>query len=439
MYVDKLTFVMFFLIGFISFVVWSYSKTYMQGEKRKVPFLSKIILLGSAVSIMVAADNIILLLAALACSNILLISLMTNNDDWQAARASGVLAARYLSLSFVCLASGFYIFYSKTNHYKLQEIITLQVDLDVTLALIIIFVGAMIQSAQWPFNRWLISSLNSPTPVSAMMHAGIINGGGFILIRLAPLYLKTPGLLSAIFIIGFISALIGTLLKLAQNDYKRMLACSTMGQMGFMIMQCGLGLFSLAIAHVCWHGIFKAYLFLISGSASQGHGHANAINQSPKTVDLLLALVIGGIFGSYVFLLSSAYAPFSLDANLFIKGVVFIAGTQLALTILTATDRMRILVSVLVTACVATLYGLSVKIFHNYLEPLNIDSAQSLGIFHALAYIVLFLGWLSIVYRSWIGSISKLASIRNKFYVWTLNAGQPHEATITASRHSYNY
>jgi len=126
----------------------------------------------------------------------------------------------------------------------------------------------MTQSAIWPFHTWLISSLNSPTPVSAIMHAGLINGGGFLLTRFAGLFVQSTGMLQVIFFLGLLTALIGTLWKLMQHDIKRMLACSTMGQMGFMIAQCGLGLFPAAIAHLCWHGLFKAYLFLSSGSAA---------------------------------------------------------------------------------------------------------------------------------------------------------------------------
>ena len=87
------------------------------------------------------------------------------------------------------------------------------------------------------------------------MHAGLVNGGGFLIVRFAPLYLNYPGILNIIFIIGLSTAIMGTLWKLMQSDIKRMLACSTMAQMGFMIAQCGLGLFSAAIAHIILHGL----------------------------------------------------------------------------------------------------------------------------------------------------------------------------------------
>ena len=101
------------------------------------------------------------------------------------------------------------------------------------------------------------------------MHAGLINGGGFLLARFAPMLAIQPPILNLIFIAGITTALLGTLWKLMQSDVKRMLACSTMGQMGFMIAQCGLGLFPAAVAHLSWHGLFKAYLFLSTGSAAK--------------------------------------------------------------------------------------------------------------------------------------------------------------------------
>ena len=125
----------------------------------------------------------------------------------------------------------------------------------------LIFIGAMSKSAQFPLHMWLPDSLYAPTPVHALLHAGIINAGGFLLSRLAPLYALKPGTLHMVFAVGMLTAMLGSSMMLVQNDIKKTLGYSTIGQMGFMIMECGLGAYGLAIFHLIAHGLFKGSIF----------------------------------------------------------------------------------------------------------------------------------------------------------------------------------
>ena len=109
--------------------------------------------------------------------------------------------------------------------------------------------------------------METPTPVSALLHAGIINAGGFLLIRFADLLLTTPGALAALVLIGGFTALFGGLVMLTQSAIKTSLAWSTVAQMGFMVLQCGLALFPLALLHIVAHSLYKAHAFLSSGWA----------------------------------------------------------------------------------------------------------------------------------------------------------------------------
>jgi NAD(P)H-quinone oxidoreductase subunit 5 len=109
--------------------------------------------------------------------------------------------------------------------------------------------------------------METPTPVSALLHAGVINAGGFLLIRFADVMLTSPSVLAALVAIGGITALVGGLTMLAQPAVKTSLAWSTIAQMGFMIMQCGLALFPLALLHIVAHSLYKAHAFLASGTA----------------------------------------------------------------------------------------------------------------------------------------------------------------------------
>jgi NADH-quinone oxidoreductase subunit L len=140
-------------------------------------------------------------------------------------------------------------------------------DMDgATAVTLLLLVGGMSKSAQFPLHVWLPRYLFAPTPVTALLHAGIINAGGFLVNRLAPLFGLSSTTLHVAFVIGTVTAVLGATMMLAQNDIKNMLGFSTIGQMGYMMMECGLGAFSLAVFHLIAHGLFKATVFLNCGN-----------------------------------------------------------------------------------------------------------------------------------------------------------------------------
>ena len=128
-------------------------------------------------------------------------------------------------------------------------------------------VAAILKSAQFPAHGWLTEVMETPTPVSALLHAGVINAGGYLLIRFADVMLLAPGVLAALVMIGGFTALFGSLVMLTQPAVKTSLAWSTVAQMGFMIFECGLALFPLALLHIVAHSLYKAHSFLASGGA----------------------------------------------------------------------------------------------------------------------------------------------------------------------------
>lgn len=127
--------------------------------------------------------------------------------------------------------------------------------------------AAMLKSAQFPTHGWLTEVMETPTPVSALLHAGVINAGGFLLIRFADVLLLAPGVLAALVIVGGFTALFGGLVMLTQPAVKTSLAWSTVAQMGFMTFECGLALFPLALLHLVAHSLYKAHAFLSSCGA----------------------------------------------------------------------------------------------------------------------------------------------------------------------------
>ncbi|MGE3920522.1 MAG: proton-conducting transporter membrane subunit [Gammaproteobacteria bacterium] len=245
------------MILFISFIIHQFSLRYMNGDKKYRSYFFNLSAITLSAISMALADNLVLFWFSWTISNLILVSLIIHKAQWRAAYNSGVLAFKTLLLGSLFLLTAIFILYTFTGSLSIQKIVyndTVLSPLIISFALALIILSAMTQSAIWPFHRWLLSSLNSPTPVSALMHAGLVNGGGFLIVKFSPLMITQIDLLTVLFILGALTALLGTVWKLLQWNIKSMLACSTMAQMGFMIMQCGLGLFSAAIAHLCWHG-----------------------------------------------------------------------------------------------------------------------------------------------------------------------------------------
>ena len=368
-HVDQLAMVMLVMVGFIGLCVGIFSSHYLKGDTKYRDFYVTLSLLIISVFMMVCTDHILLFLLTWGMSNMLLVKLMIHKSSWRAAYQSGILAGKNFIFGFVMISGAFVLLYVETGQTSLEAILQVSHERFFLICVAILLVlGAMTQSAIWPFHAWLISSLNSPTPVSAIMHAGLVNGGGFLLCRFAPLYADLPFLLTVIFVVGLISALLGTLWKLMQSDVKRMLACSTMSQMGFMVMQCGLGLFPAAITHLCWHGFFKAYLFLASGSAAQ---EKKVDLGYPPPISVILLSLLCGIGASLAFSLTSHKAISPSDTTLVLLFIPFIAGSQFAMTMLREGHFRRLPLSLISTAVMGGVYGLSVGSIEAILKPMG--------------------------------------------------------------------
>lgn len=425
------------LVLYIGLCVFNFATRYMKGDTRQYLFYLQLLLIIFLVSLTVIADNIMIFFGALCLSNLLLVRLMIHKPKWKAARASGMLVLKNYLLGALCIGSALAIFYLVSGEKSIKAILNQEVQSNpILLALILMLIGAMTQSAIWPFHRWLNSSLNSPTPVSAFMHAGLVNGGGIILIRFAPLYLKYPDLLSLMFIIGITTALLGTLWKLLQSDIKKMLACSTIGQMGFMLAQCGLGLFPAALAHLVWHGMFKAYLFLGSGAAAQEKRFHNGCHPSLFTS---IRALLCGLVGSIGFGFTSDKSWLANDTTLVLMVLSLLSATQFALPIISRKSIKAFLLALISTLLVGLAYGGSVRLVAWLMEPMHLMRPQPLNGFHIIGIIALTIAWLSILFRRGSDEIRDSPSWMLRYYVRALNASQPHPTTVTAYRNHYQY
>ena len=433
-YFDGLSKVVIFLIVFIGLIIALFAKQYLKGDSRYNIFFFTLTLIITSVIITASSDNIFVFLASWFLSNSILVVMMIHKPNWKAAFASGKLAARNFLIGFFCLSLGLILLSHQTDQISIQSILSFEYEdqTKLTIALLLILVAAMTQSAIYPFSSWLTSSLNSPTPVSALMHAGLVNGGGILLARFAPLYFNSPKILTLIFIIGITTALIGTFWKLIQSNVKSMLACSTIGQMGFMFAQIGLGLFGAAIAHLFWHGCFKSYLFLTSGAAAQEKKFN--LGYPPSFVSFASALICG-IFGVLSFCFITNKNLFSLNSNIVLFTAAFIAVTHLALNILQEKPLINLPIAIILTSIAGFLYGSSVHVIESQLSTSELYNPQNFNAFHLIAILIFISLWLS---RLFIHNPKKeISQLMKKIYVKALNASQPDLKTITANRNQY--
>jgi len=273
---DSLSILMAVLIAGISMIVRIFSVRYMVEEPGYSRFFVLLDLMAASLFLMVCAGDLITLLVAWHLVGIMLYFLLGYDTRSESAYRYAfwtLFTYRIGDLAMV-LAAG--LLFHAFGTWTLSEIFQQlnenpQAHRYFGFALpdiigVLLAIAAFARSAQFFLHTWLPYTMGGPTPVSALMHAGIVNAGGFLINRFAPVFIHTSDVLHWLFIIGLITAVTGSVLMLIQNDIKKALGYSTMGQMGFMIMECGVGAFSLAIYHLIAHGLFKGTLFLSAGN-----------------------------------------------------------------------------------------------------------------------------------------------------------------------------
>jgi NAD(P)H-quinone oxidoreductase subunit 5 len=193
--------------------------------------------------------------------------------------------------------------------------------------------AALLKSAQFPTHGWLLEVMETPTPVSALLHAGIINAGGFLIVRFAEVMVLSAPSLYFLAVVGGFTALLGAIAMLTQTSVKVSLAWSTIAQMGFMLLQCGLGAFSIAVLHIVAHSLYKAHAFLSSGSVVElaRSSRIPAAQTSPSVPAIVgnlgLALAIVVLIGTLL-----GVSP-SHDPAVLAFGAIFVLGlSQLIFT-----------------------------------------------------------------------------------------------------------
>jgi len=272
---DSLAAVMVLLTGFVGLVIARFAVRYLDGDLGQGRFYRWLAFTMGAVLLMVVSRNLVMFTAAWMLTSIGLHQLLEHYSDrpWAiwAARKKFLISRLGDGLLIAAVGLTFWHFGSTDYSVVFAQADALRatggpIDSVFPVIAMLLVLGAMTKSAQFPFHSWLPDTMEAPTPVSALMHAGIINAGGFLVIRMSPLVTLSHVALDLLIVVGAFTALFGGLVMLSQTSIKRALAFSTIAQMGFMMLQCGLGAFSAALLHIVAHSLYKAHAFLATGS-----------------------------------------------------------------------------------------------------------------------------------------------------------------------------
>ena len=361
-------------VAILGLVIRKYATKYMWDEAGYKRFFILLNFIFSSIYLLVMSNNLIVLALAWQLMSVGLYLLVSFNVGSKTA----VKNARWTmyihkSADFVFLLAVI-LTYKTFGSFDLDTLretwlIMSEKSIDDPMIFVVGFLyllAAMMKSAIVPFHIWLPYTSEAPTPVSALMHAGVVNVGGILLNKLAYLLILSPLVLNIAFVIGLFTAIFASMLMLVVSDIKRSLGYSTVGQMGYMIMEVGLGAFSLAVYHLIVHGVFKATLFLESGSLIKSarldpniseslsyktFSEENTEYKNTKTFKLIAILTIVPVIAFIAAKMLLAPEFFDFNAAIVVLAFAWLSGSQLFLSFfkVSKADSLKVIVTVIAT------------------------------------------------------------------------------------------
>ncbi len=273
-YFDSLTAVMLLLVSFIGMIITGFASQYLQGDVNHGRFLRWTCFTLGAVQTAIVSGNLLQFTLAWMVTSYGVHQLLIHFRDRPVAKLAANKKFLISRCGDIFLITALVMIYKVYGTFEYAAIFSQISEFSSESARegihgwigVCLVLGAATKSAQFPFHTWLPETMETPTPVSALMHAGIINAGGFLIIRLSPLFSLAPVALDMLALLGAITAILGSTVMLTQPSIKRSLAYSTIAQMGMMMMQCGLGCFAAALLHIVTHSLYKSYAFLSTGT-----------------------------------------------------------------------------------------------------------------------------------------------------------------------------
>lgn len=269
---DRVGLVVIVLVAILGWVVTRFAKHYLQGEPNQIMFIQFTLFTLANVGLIVVSDHLLLMLLGWSLTSVGLHKLLLFYHQRRAAQIVShkkFIISRLADVLLLMAVALTYIDVGSLNLADINAHAAGQSELSVWLELTMVLVAlaAILKTAQLPLHGWLIQVMEAPTPISALLHAGVVNLSGFVLLRMAPLLALSDIAQTLLVVVGSLSAALAAMVMLTRISIKVRLAWSTCAQMGFMLMEIGLGLYELALLHLVAHSLYKAYAFLSAGEA----------------------------------------------------------------------------------------------------------------------------------------------------------------------------
>ncbi|GAB4208149.1 MAG: proton-conducting transporter membrane subunit [Roseiflexaceae bacterium] len=290
--IDRMSALMSALVAGVGAVTYRFALRYLDGEPGQRRFLRWLCFTVLMAYLLMPATNLLLLFVAWSLTSLGLHRLLTFYRERREAQRPARKKFLISRLGDLALLAAIALIWQGWGTLDLEVFLARVAATgvaDTTPVALLVAIAALTKSAQFPFHTWLPETMEAPTPVSALMHAGIINAGGVLLLHFAPLLAVAPLALFLLALVGALTVAVGMLSMWAQTDVKRTLAWSTVSQMGFMMVQIGLAAFPAAVLHIIGHGCYKAWSFLRTGDLP-----AKSAPAQPAAPARTLALMLGG-------------------------------------------------------------------------------------------------------------------------------------------------
>lgn len=278
--IDHISAIMVLVVTGVGTLIHLFSVGYMSHDERPSKYFAYLNLFLFNMLLLILGDNLLLMFVGwegVGLCSYLLIGFWFTDADKAAAGMKAFITNRIGDAGFILGIFTLFFLYGTVNFQELIGLLPKAAEIGwtgpITLACLFLFVGAAGKSAQIPLYVWLPDAMAGPTPVSALIHAAtMVTAGVYMIVRLNPLFLLAPNALHVIAVIGALTALMAATIGLAQWDIKKVLAYSTVSQLGYMFLACGVGAFGAAMFHLMTHAFFKALMFLGSGSVIHAMG-----------------------------------------------------------------------------------------------------------------------------------------------------------------------
>lgn len=357
---DGLSLIMYGMVSIIGLVVLRFSDNYLGGDEGRSKFIGGLAFTVALVQLMVISGNLFVLFLTWALTGVVLKKLILFYSDRPRAQIAAskkqlvsVLGNISMLVSFVLIYLTFGTGDLSLIFNELQSLTIDSVPFSLEVAAIFLVATAAFKSAQLPMHGWLLEVMEAPTPVSALLHAGLLNAGPFLMIRFAFLLDTVSIAPIVLFTLGAITAFYGAVVFSTQSTIKNALAYSSVGHMGFSLMSCGLGIYSAGLLHLVAHSFYKAHAFLSSGSLVE-KVRTNQ-NYNYKRTGNGLKVALGFLGGLGVFVLIANLWGISLNSHLpllLISAVILAGIMKLLISTIDSTSFSQTLVRVIITTVV---------------------------------------------------------------------------------------